>query len=42
MYMDVAVLAGLFGISLCITFFIGFAAFIYNEAKKQSADASDK
>jgi len=42
MYLDVAVIAGLVGITLCITFFVGFATFIYNDAKKQAGEASEK
>ncbi|HLR17716.1 MAG TPA: cytochrome c oxidase subunit CcoM [Alcanivoracaceae bacterium] len=42
MYMDIAVIASLVGVALCITFFVGLGVFIYSDAKKESADASDK
>lgn len=41
MYMDEVVFAGLAAIGLCIAFFIGFAIFFANEAKKDRLKAEN-
>jgi phosphatidylglycerophosphatase A len=42
MYIDEVVLAGIAAIGLCIAFFIGFTAFIVNDARKDRLKAESR
>lgn len=42
MYVDEVVLAGIAAIVLCIAFFIGFALFAINDARKSKPEAEQR